>query len=178
MPRCICRMLHRYVVWMLLSMQHTCYGFHDEFVALECRPCNSSEFCHLGLRSKCPTNSESDPNFLPNDIHDCVCLPGYNRTGDVCPLGLAPFWYYAGVQQTCSEYPRRVTIVDGAWQAQQCVCIPGYSEFEAFGNSIPGICAKCPSDSYNGNYNASCISCPEHSSHTELSQTLHHLMYV
>lgn len=65
-----------------------------------------------------------------------------------------------------------MTTEDGAWQARQCVCVPGHSEVEAFANSVPGICAKCPPDSYNDRHNASCVGCPEHSSHAETAQTL------
>ena len=64
---------------------------------------------------------------------------------------------------TCAEFPRRVTVTSGAWRAEQCVCVPGYSEVEAFGNTVAGTCAKCPADSYNSQHNASCVRCPAHS---------------
>ena len=148
-------------------------AFHGEEVALTCVPCNATEFCHAGLRTRCPTHSLSDfGSFSASDIDDCVCVPGYLRAGDACNLGEEPYWFIEGVLQTCAEFPRRVTVVHGAWRAEQCVCVPGYSEIEAFGNSVPGACAKCPLDSYNSQHNASCVRCPAHSSHLEQARTL------
>jgi hypothetical protein len=147
-------------------------AFHGEEVALTCVPCNATEFCHGGLRTRCPAHSRSGfDGGEAADIDDCVCVPGYLREADVCNLGEEPYWYIEGVLQTCAEFPRRVTVTSGAWRAEQCVCVPGYSEVEAFGNTVAGTCAKCPADSYNSQHNASCVRCPAHSSHLEQART-------
>lgn len=140
-------------------------AFHDEFVALTCMPCNSSEYCHEGLRYRCPDNSLSDPDFRPRSIDDCVCVPGYLRVNDACVLGPAPFWYAEGVKQTCAEYPLRATIVDGAYASWQCVCVPGHSE-----TLLPGRCSRCPRATYNTLFNSTCLQCPIHSSHVDTAR--------
>lgn len=150
------------IIWLLMIFL-VVDAFHNETVQLTCVPCNATEFCHAGLRARCPANSRSDPNTLPNEIGDCVCVPGYLREGDVCNLGLAPYWYIEGVQQTCAEFPRRVTVVSGASRAAQCVCVPGYEE-------VGGLCTRCPPDYFNEAWNSTCVQCPDHASHTQTAE--------
>ena len=158
--------LYRHLSWVLglalLTLLATpVSAFHNETVALTCRPCNATEFCHAGLREQCPANSRSDPGTLPSEIEDCVCVPGYLREGDLCNLEEAPYSYIEGVRLTCAEFPRRVTVESGAWKAAQCVCVPGYSDEDS------EVCVRCPADTFNRLYNHSCVPCPAHSSHTD-----------
>ena len=63
----------------------------DEVDEFTCSLCNSSFYCISGNAYQCPFHSASID--FASAIEECVCLPGYNRTGDLCFRGVIPFYY-------------------------------------------------------------------------------------
>ena len=155
----------RVCFWGVLLCHVTLIGaFHDIYVEdLVCRPCENTHFCSEGERIPCPAHSLSEfsaVNTAPADVEDCVCVPGYNRTGDECELAPTGAYYYEdGEAQPCAQHKR--TYVPGASKAADCVCVPGFFTDEV------GGCVRCAADSFNEKQNAtSCTDCPLHSSHS------------
>lgn len=134
--------------------------FHPDTVDLTCHVCNASHFCKYGHRYKCPEHSLA-PDPSASTIEECVCVPGYLRVGDHCNLGTPPYYYQDGLQFSCGN--NRVTVTAGASLKSQCVCPPG-TEGEPGGDVA---CVGCAADFYNEQYNASCVQCAVHSSHSQ-----------
>ena len=134
--------------------------FHPDTVDLTCHVCNASHFCKYGHRYKCPEHS-SAPDPSASTIEECICVPGYLREGDHCHLGTPPYYYEDGLQFSCGN--NRVTVTAGASLKSQCVCPPG-TEGEPGGDVA---CPGCEADFYNEEYNASCVQCAVHSSHSQ-----------
>ena len=134
--------------------------FHSDTVDLTCHACNASHFCKYGHRYKCPEHS-SAPDPSASTIEECICVSGYLRVGDHCNLGTPPYYYQDGLQFSCGN--NRVTVTAGASLKSQCVCPPG-TEGEPGGDVA---CPGCAADFYNEQYNASCVQCAVHSSHSQ-----------
>ena len=101
------------------------FAFHDEHVEdMQCVPCNSSTFCTGGQAYACPTNSFSDVHADSSTVDDCTCVDGFNRTGDICYVGLPPYYWKAGIQQLCPANMQTVDVL--ATNDTWCVCNPGY----------------------------------------------------
>lgn len=152
-----------FVCVCLVSCMTHAGAFHDRYVQdLECRPCENTYFCSEGARILCPANSLSEfsaNNAAPSDVEDCVCVPGFNRTGNECELAPTGAYYYVdGAAEPCPQHKR--TYVPGASKPADCVCIPGYFTDEV------GGCVQCAPDSFNDKQNVTaCTDCPLHSSH-------------
>ena len=144
-------------------------AFHDVYYeGMRCEPCDATSFCTGGGRFDCPLHSLSEfshEESSPSDVEDCVCVPGFNRTGDLCVL--APpgaFYYREGLALPCPQLQR--TYQPGPSERQQCVCVPGYF-------LVGGACQQCAVDSFNPVPNqTACQDCPAHSSHARLGSTV------
>lgn len=129
------------------------HAFHDEHVDdLQCVPCNTTTYCSGGSAFACPAHSVSS-GVDASDVGDCVCLRGYNRTGDVCVLGAPPYYYIDGIAQVCPAHMQ--TVDQGATNATWCVCAAGYEPDPS------GIgCRQCVAGSVKaGLGNATCAAC-------------------
>ena len=99
-------------------------GLHPEHVEdMQCVPCNSSTFCTGGQAYACPPNSFSDVHADSSTVDDCTCVDGFNRTGDICYVGLPPYYWKEGIQQLCPANMK--TISPQADSKLSCVCDPG-----------------------------------------------------
>ena len=157
-----------YTVFALLAAPRA-RGFHDVYYeGMRCEPCDVTSFCTGGRRFACPAHrltEFSHSDGLPSDVEDCVCVPGFNRTGDVCQL--APpgaFYYRKGLSLTFPQHKH--TYQEGPSELQQCVCEPGYF-------LLGGACQQCVPDSFNPVPNqTACQGCPAWSSHARLGSTV------
>ena len=144
-------------------------GFHDVYYeGMRCEPCDATSLCTGGGRFACPAHSLTEfshSDGSPSDVEDCVCVPGFNRTGDVCEL--APpgaFYYREGLAQPSPQHKR--TYQEGPSELQQCVCELGYF-------LLGGACQQCAPDSFNPVPNqTACQGCPAWSSHARLGSTV------
>ena len=108
----------------LAALGPLAHAFHDEHVDdLQCVPCNTSTYCSGGSAFHCPAHSVSS-GADASEVGDCVCVRGYNRTGDLCVLGAPPHYYVDGLAQLCPAHMQ--TVDAGATNATWCVCAPGY----------------------------------------------------
>ena len=86
--------------FLLISCVWPVLAFHfDEVESFECQICGPVTFCNDGAEFSCPSNSLSDPATFPSEIIHCICNPGYLRHGDICSIGVPPYYYYEGLQQ-------------------------------------------------------------------------------
>lgn len=121
-----------------------------------CSVCSANTYCAGGTSNpaQCPANSASP--VQSTRIADCVCLPGYQSTGNPrqCVLCTGLQWCFQGEVRTCTG--NTATLRDGASSSAECHCTRGY-----FRGST-GACTMCQQGQYKdyvGN-NASCIQCP------------------
>lgn len=142
--------MQRIIVLMWLCVMVS--GFHDEVVDdMVCMTCANTAFCTGGDSIDCPAHSLSDPLQFPASINDCVCVGGYERHGDVCIDGVAPYYYIDGVLQICAANMQ--TVINLADSHTDCVCDPGF-EVKA------GVCTRCQTGYYKPDTgNQSCTIC-------------------
>ena len=131
-------------------------GFHDEHVEdMQCVPCNSTTYCTGGEAYPCPANSLSDIHADSSSVDDCTCVDGYNRTGDVCYLGLPPYYWKEGIHQLCPVNMK--TVSSGATSKLFCVCDPGYEPSSSGEGCVPCSLGSAKPDQSN----SSCTLCGE-----------------
>ena len=154
-------------------------GFHPEHVDdMQCVPCNSSTYCTGGQAYACPANSFSDFHADSSTVDDCTCVDGFNRTGDVCYVGLPPYYWKGGILQLCPANMK--TISPQADSQLSCVCDPGYEPNPSGEGCLPcgtgsakaetsnGTCVLCLSDTFSDTTGLiNCKSCTENASSGE-----------
>ena len=145
-----------FVVAVVVPRSPFVWGFHPEHVDdMQCVPCNSTTYCTGGQAYACPDNSLSDFHADSSTVDDCTCVDGFNRTGDVCYVGLPPYYWKAGIRQLCPANMK--TTSPQADSQLSCVCDPGYQP-----NPSGEGCLPCGVGSAKAEQsNATCILCDE-----------------
>ena len=126
--------------------------FHGEHVEdTMCVLCNSTSYCTGGQQLPCMANSVTDPQQYPSELGDCVCVGGYKRVGDVCEVGVPPYFYEGGIQKQCPAH--MLTLTNLASSSQDCVCREGYG-------LVNGVCVICAKGTFKGTHgNETCTPC-------------------
>ena len=140
------------LIVMCTSAQPRSLLFHGEHVEdTMCVLCNTTSYCTGGQQLPCMANSVTDPQQYPSEIGDCVCVGGYKRVGDVCEVGVPPYYYEDGIQKQCPAH--MLTLTNLASSSQDCVCREGYG-------LVNGVCVICAKGTFKGTHgNETCTPC-------------------
>lgn len=140
------------LIVMCTTAQPRSLLFHGEHVEdTMCVLCNSTSYCTGGQQLPCMANSVTDPQQYPSELGDCVCVGGYKRVGDVCEVGVPPYFYESGIQKQCPAH--MLTLTNLASSSQDCVCREGYG-------LVNGVCVICAKGTFKGTHgNETCTPC-------------------
>ena len=107
-----------------------------------CSECPIGFHCKNNVKIACSVNETSA--VASSGIAECVCKPGYHRSGTLCLLCEKDSFCFDEVKYQCGLYdPELITLQTGSHAREQCLCREGF-----FRTDPTDLCKICPIDYY------------------------------